>query len=48
VGQIRSTAMDLLRGSGMGAEESRRALERVTEHDEPATDVAMRTVPRAE
>jgi uncharacterized membrane protein YgaE (UPF0421/DUF939 family) len=48
VGQIRSTAIDLLRGSGMGADEARRALERVTERDERATDVAMRTVPRPE
>jgi uncharacterized membrane protein YccC len=46
VGQIRSTAIDLLRGSGMGNEEARRALVAAAEHDEPATDVAMRTVPR--
>lgn len=46
VGQIRSTAIDLLRGSGLGAEEARRALEAATEQDEPATDVALRTVPR--
>jgi hypothetical protein len=44
--QIRSTAIDLLRGSGMAAEEARRALEAATEDDERATDVAMRTVPR--
>jgi uncharacterized membrane protein YccC len=44
--QIRSTAMDLLRGSGMGAEEARRALEAATEDDEPVTAVAMRTLPR--
>jgi uncharacterized membrane protein YccC len=42
--QIRSTAMDLLRGSGMGAEEARRALEAATEDDEPPTDVALRTM----
>ena len=47
VGQIRSTAVDLLRGSGLGAEEARRSLEAVTEHHQPATDVALRTVPRA-
>ena len=47
VGQIRSTAIDLLRGSGLGAEEARQALEAVTEHDQAATDVALRTVPRA-
>ena len=46
VGQIRSTAVDLLRGSGLGAEEARRSLEAVTEHDQAATDVALRTVPR--
>jgi hypothetical protein len=46
VGQIRSTAIDLLRGSGLGAEEARQAMEAVTEHDEAATDVALRTVPR--
>jgi uncharacterized membrane protein YccC len=44
--QIRSTAIDLLRGSGMGAEQARRALEAATEDDEPPTDVALRTVPR--
>jgi hypothetical protein len=44
--QIRSTAIDLLRGSGMAAEEARRALEAATEDDGRATDVAMRTVPR--
>jgi hypothetical protein len=45
IGQIRSAAMDLLRGSGMGAEEARRALDAATEDDEPPTDVAMRTLP---
>ena len=44
--QVRSTALDLLRGSGMAAEEARRALEAATEDHEPVTDVAMRTVPR--
>ena len=48
VGQIRSTAVDLLQGSGMGNEEARRSLEAATERAEPATDVAMRTVPRPE
>jgi len=48
VGQIRSTAVDLLRGSGMGNEEARRSLVAATEQAEPATDVAMRTVPRPE
>ncbi|HSD78374.1 MAG TPA: hypothetical protein VLA98_13265, partial [Solirubrobacteraceae bacterium] len=45
-GQIRSTALDLLRGSGLSAEEARRALEATTEADEPPTEVALRTVPR--
>jgi hypothetical protein len=45
VGQVRSTAMDLLRGSGVGAEEARRALDAATEGDEPPTDVALRTLP---
>ena len=48
VGQIRSTAVDLPQGSGMGNEEARRSLEVATERAEPATDVAMRTVPRPE
>ena len=46
VGQIRSTAIDLLRGSGMGYDEAREALEAAAEDREPPTDVAMRTVPR--
>jgi uncharacterized membrane protein YgaE (UPF0421/DUF939 family) len=46
VGQIRSTAIDLLRGSGMEHDEARAALEAAAEDREPATDVAMRTVPR--
>jgi hypothetical protein len=44
--QVRSTVMDLLRGSGMGDEEARRALQAATEEGETPTDVAMRTVPR--
>jgi uncharacterized membrane protein YccC len=46
VGQIRSTAIDLLRGSGLGFDEAREALEAAAETGEPPTDVAMRTVPR--
>jgi uncharacterized membrane protein YccC len=46
VGQIRSTAIDLLRGSGLGYDEAREALEAAAETGEPPTDVAMRTVPR--
>jgi hypothetical protein len=44
--QVRSTAVDLLRGSGMNAEQARRALEQATEADEAPTDVAMKTVRR--
>jgi hypothetical protein len=43
VGQVRSTALDLLQGSGMGNEEARRALERAAEDGEPPTEVAMGT-----
>jgi uncharacterized membrane protein YccC len=46
VGQIRSTAIDLLRGTGMGYDEARAALEAAAEDREPPTDVALRTVPR--
>ena len=46
VGQVRSTAVDLLRGSGMDFDEARAALEAATEDREAPTQVAMRTVPR--
>ena len=46
VGQIRSTAIDLLRGSGLGYDDAREALEAAAETGEPPTDVALRTVPR--
>ena len=46
VGQIRSTAIDLLRGSGLGYDDAREALEAAAETGEPPTDVALRTGPR--
>jgi hypothetical protein len=46
VGQVRSTAIDLLRGSGLGCDEARAALEAAADEREPPTEVAMRTVPR--
>jgi hypothetical protein len=35
VGQVRSTALDILLGSGMGTEEARGALEGATDDGEP-------------
>jgi hypothetical protein len=35
VGQVRSTALDILLGSGMGTEEARGALEEATDDGEP-------------
>jgi uncharacterized membrane protein YccC len=46
VGQVRSTAIDLMRGSGLDFDEAREALEAAAEDRERPTEVAMRTVPR--
>ena len=46
IGQIRSTALDLLQGSGLSADEAQRALDAAADAEEPPTEVAMRTTER--
>jgi len=48
IGQVRSTAIDLLQGSGLGADEARRALDAAADAEEPPTEVAMQTAQPAD
>jgi len=43
VGQVRSTAVDILLGSGMGSEEARAAVEGAADDDEPPTETRTGT-----